>query len=298
MLERILVPLDGSELSELALPYCEELAGRLHSEVHLLYVCEPADVERRHVYEAYLQTISQLIGGAVKAHIPGSTDVAVRAIVLVGNPATEMTNYAEKSDINLIVMASHGRSGPMPWAIGSTAARVTQQLHVPVLLVRVGTTVGGRAGSELFGRILMPLDGSEAGEAAVPYVRELAQQIEMEVVLLQVIASGQQVHTVGGLDYFNFPEQLVERMRLEASAYLEKVRAQLTGTKTIVRCEIKSGNAAQEIVKFSDENDVRLVAMSSHGHSGIQRWVLGSVSYKVLHNGKTPLLLVRARPKE
>ncbi len=224
--------------------------------------------------------------------------VSVRPVILDGDPAAEIIDYSEKSDISLIVMVSHGRSGIMPWPMGSTAVRVTQHTTIPVLFIRASVSSLKTGREKMFNQILVPLDGSNVGEAALPYVRQLTSKLKSGVTLLRVVAPGQHVHTIGGLDYFNYPEQLVERMRLEASAYLEKVRAQLTGTGTIVRCEIKSGNAAQEILKFSDENDVRLVAMSSHGHSGIQRWVLGSVSYKVLHNGKTPLLLVRARPKE
>ena len=153
MIERILVPLDGSELSESALPYCEKLAGRLHPEMFLVYVCEPNETERRHVYESYLQTISQTIKKIVKTQFAGSPDLTVKTIVLVGNPATELTGYAEKNDIKLIVMTSHGRSGKTPWAIGSTASRMTQQLHVPVLLVRVGPSDAGHNANELFRRI-------------------------------------------------------------------------------------------------------------------------------------------------
>jgi nucleotide-binding universal stress UspA family protein len=185
----------------------------------------------------------------------------------------------------------------MPWAMGSTAAKVAQHLRVPVLIVRASPPPHGRPSDSLFQNILIPLDGSEAGESALPYVRELAQQIEMNVTLLRVIASGQYVHTAGGLNYFSFPEQLIQNMRVEADQYLEKVQGEFSGTKAVVACEVKAGNAAQEIIKSCDENGIQLVAMSSHGHSGIERWILGSVSYKVLHSGKTPLLLVKAVPK-
>jgi len=245
MIERILVPVGGSELSELALSYCEELAGRLHPEIYLVYIRETNETEQRHVYESYLQTISQTIEETVKTQFAGSPDLTVKIIVLVGNPAIELTGYAEKNDIKLIVMTLHGRSGKTPWAVGSTASRMTQQLHVPVLLVRVGLSDAGHSANELFRKILVLLDGSETGEAAVPYVKELAQQIETEIILLQVISPGQHVRTFGGLDYIKFPDQVVEQMKADADAYLNKVQTQFIHPTIKVSCQYIARHSRQ-----------------------------------------------------
>ncbi len=88
---------------------------------------------------------------------------------------------------------------------------------------------------------------------------------------LQVVAPVQYVHTVGGLDYVSFPEQEVEHLKAEANQYLEKISKNLADTKAIVKSEVKTGNAAQEIIKFADETNARLVAISTHGRSGIMR---------------------------
>lgn len=295
MFERILVPLDGSELGELALPYAEELAGVLNSEVDLVYVCEPGEKEYRHMYQLYIEKMAQQVRNRIKNYHTGEAGptARVKPVVLDGDPAAEIIDYAEKNDISLVVMVSHGRSGMMPWSMGNTTVRVIQRISKPVLFIRASIPRPKVSKGELFSKILIPLDGSENGEAALPYVKELAGKIESEVTLLQVVEAGQHVRTVGGLDYILFPEQELEHLKAEAKRYLRKVRGKLKNTKATVKSVVNVGHAAQEIIKFADETNTRLVAISTHGRSGVKRWISGSVAYKVLHAGNVPILLVR-----
>ena len=296
MYNRILVPLDGSELSESALPYAEELAGALNSEVELVYVCELAESQYRHMHQLYIEKIAEQVRRHIKAYPDRETSLAasVKPVVLDGEPAAEIIDYAEKNDISLIIIVSHGRSGIMPWTMGSIAVRVIRRTKKPVLLIRAITPSPKVGKGEMFSKILIPLDGSENGEAVLPYIKELTCRLKSEVTLLQVVAPGQYVHTVGGLNYILFSEQHVETMRADAKQYLEKVGRKLTDTKATIRFEVKTGHTAQEIIKFADETNTRLVAISTHGRSGVRRWISGNVAYKVLQAGHTPLLLVRA----
>ena len=148
-----------------------------------------------------LQSLSHLMVSAVKAHTTEGIDLTIRNVVLVDNAAAETINYAKRNDINLLAMASHQRSGLIPWIADRNAPGAIQQLYIPVLLVRGSPATTGQIGGKLFSIILIPLDGSEAGEALVLYAKELAQQIKMEVFLLQVISSQQHVRTIGGLNY-------------------------------------------------------------------------------------------------
>jgi nucleotide-binding universal stress UspA family protein len=295
MFKRILVPLDGSELGELALPYAEELAEILNSEVDLINVCESEESEHRHMYQLYLEKMAQQVRNHIKDYHAGeaSPTAKVQLVVLDGDPAAEIIDYAEKNDISLVVMVSHGRSGIMPWSMGSTAVRVIQRITKPVLFIRANIPGFKARRGRRFSKILVPLDGSENGEAALPYVKGLTSKLKAEVTLLQVVEPGKHVHTVGGLDYIPFPEQELEHLKTEAMQYLEKVSGRLANTKATIRSEVKIGHAAQEIIKFADETNTRLVAISSHGRSGVKRWISGSVAYKVLHAGNTPVLLVR-----
>jgi nucleotide-binding universal stress UspA family protein len=159
MLQKILVPLDGSKLAECALPYAEEIAqGCQADEIILVSVTERlsgttfapeiqeqyrasdrrdlsgADGEVRLTFGKLEKQAQRYLGRVMKAlQAKGNR---VRAEVLMGNPATEIANYAEKNDTDMIVMSSHGRSGPSRWAYGSVADKIFRASCVPVLMVR------------------------------------------------------------------------------------------------------------------------------------------------------------------
>ncbi|MFC1987198.1 universal stress protein [Chloroflexota bacterium] len=289
MFNRILVALDGSELSESALPYVEELAGALNSEVVLINVCEPGDIEHRHMYQLYVQKIAEQVRNHIKAYPARKANMttSVKTVVLDGDPANEIIDYVEKNDISLIIMASHGRSGIMLWTMGSIATRVTERINKPVLFIRASSTTKPEVGKgEIFNKILVPLDGSEVGEAVLPYIKELASKLKPEISLFQVVEPGQHVHTVGGLSYVAFPEQEMEALQAKAKRYLKKIGRRLTDTKANIRYEIKAGNPTQEIIKFADKTDINLIAISTHELSG-------SIAHKVLQAGHSPIMLVR-----
>jgi len=289
MWKKILVPLDGSNLAELALPYAEELAAALNSEVFLVYVSEPAEDQYRHMHQLYIEDVAGQIRKRIKKVSP---------LVLSGKPAEEIIGYAEQNDVGLIIMASHGRSGITPWSTGGVAGKVLHVAKIPLLLIKAAKPRQRKPGKRLINRILLPLDGSKAGEAAVHYVGELMSRLEVEVILFGVVPAGQHIRTVGGLDYILFPEQHLESVKTEAREYLDKAYRRLKRRKGEVRIELRVGDIAQEIIKFADGKNVDLIAISSHGHSGIEKWVFGSIANKVVQASNAPVLLVRALGKK
>jgi nucleotide-binding universal stress UspA family protein len=289
MWKRILVPLDGSNLAELALAYAEEVATAFNSEVVLLYVSESKEEQYRHMHRLYLEEVAK----QVKEHF--KKRARVKTVVLSGEPAEEIINYAQKNDVGVIIMASHGRSGITAWVMGGVASKVLQATKVPVLLIRVGKPSKRVPGKRLLERVLLPLDGSEAGEAAVPYIRELAGKLGLEVILFGVVVAGQHVRTVGGLDYILYPEPELELFKAEAREYLERLYQRLAAKRGKVSFELKVGDdVAGEIIKFARRKSVSLIAISAHGHSGIEKWVFGSIANKIVQVSKIPVLVVRA----
>ena len=298
MFNRILVPLDGSELSESALPYAEELAGAFNSELELLSVCESSQNEYRHMYQLYLQKIAEQARNHIKAYPArnASLTASVKIVIMDGEPAAQIIDYAEKNEFGLVIMVSHGRSGIMPWAMGSIATRVAERVDRPVLFIRAGAARPKTGKGEMFSKILTPLDGSEAGEAILPYIKELASQFDTEVTLFQTIEPGQHVFTVGGLSYISFPEPEVDALIARAKQYLKKTGRKMAENRATVRYEVKRGNAAHEIIKYADETKTQLVAFSSQRHSGTGHH--DNITHKILQAGHIPLLLVRvAEPK-
>lgn len=289
MWKKILVPLDGSDLAELALPYAGELAAVFSAEVVLVYVDEPADSQYRHMHQLYIEEVAEQISKAVRKVSP---------VVISGKPADEIVSYAEKNDVDLVIMCSHGRTGITAWATGSVASKVLAAIQVPLLLIRAVKPKRKVQRERLLNRVLLPLDGSEAGEAAVGYVGELMSRLELEVILFGVVPAGQHIRSVGGLDFILYPEQQREIFRKEAREYLDGVYRRLKRRKGTVRVELrvgdKAGDIAREIINYAEKKRVNLIAISSHGHSGIERWVFGSIANRVLQASSVPVLVVKA----
>jgi nucleotide-binding universal stress UspA family protein len=287
MWKKILVPLDGSDLAELAIPYAEELATAFKSEIILLHVSEPSEDHYRHMHELYVEEVAVRMKERIRRVSP---------VVVSGKPADEIIGYADKNKVGLIIMTSHGRSGIMSWATGSIASKLLQAASVPLLLVRAVKPKRKVTREVLLNRILLPLDGSEAGEAAVAYVGEMMSRLESEVTLFGVISSGQHIRSVGGLDYISYPPEQMEMFKKEAQEYLDGVYRRLKRRKGTVKVTINvgAGDVSQEILKFAEEKGVNLIAISSHGHSGIEKWVFGSIANNVVLNSKSPVLVVKA----
>ncbi|MFC1921099.1 universal stress protein [Chloroflexota bacterium] len=151
-------------------------------------------------------------------------------------------------------------------------------------------------------RILVPLDGSKVGEAALPYVEDLIPKLlpepKVEVTLIQVLSSLSH-YVVAGEATARVPYtgEEIELMKKQAVKYLKNAGETLRKKGATTKVVVAVGNAAEEIIKTADEINADIIAMSTHGRSGISRWAFGSVTDRVLRGGGKPVLVVRA-PKD
>lgn len=286
MYERILVPLDGSQLARQVLPCVTELATAFGSEIILVGVCEPEETEYNQLCLEYIGSEAEQLEKSLEG-----TASRVKAVTLRGAPAKKILSYAEKNEAGLIVISSHGRSGIAPWSLGSTANRLLHKTSTPLIIVRARETDQEAAETRLFSRILVPLDISKRSTDILPYITELAKKIECEVLLLQVVEPGKHVHSIGGLEYVPFKDQDARVMKRRSQQYLEGTSTKLADTKAKVRIEVRMGTASQEILKMADEAGCSLIAMASHGHHLIDTWFYGSVTHKVLQASKQSVWL-------
>ena len=151
-------------------------------------------------------------------------------------------------------------------------------------------------------KILIPLDGSKVGEAALLYVEELVSKlsprVKVKLTLLQVVSLLTHYIAAGELmTPISYTGKEMAQIQRQARSYLNKVDKGIRSEKVSVGIRVVIGNAAEEIIKAADEIDVDLIAMSTHGRHGISRWAFGSVTDKVLRGGHKPVLVVRV-PKE
>ncbi len=304
MYQKILVPLDTSKLAEIALPYAEELAVKLGSELILLHVGTLTDDKSDH--SVYLKEITAATERNMKksrALAPGAkvqvTSVLLGSPAMVTNPPEEILNYIEKENIGLVIMATHGRTGISRWALGSTANKVARAAACPLLLIRAGADSPHKVS---LGKILVPLDGSQPSEAVLPYVENLASKLNSEISLFNVVEPPYHVYPYSeGLGYYGvagmiripYTEEEMKPMKAVAEKYIKDINDKLAAKGIRTSYAMKTGSPGEEIIKLEGEMRPHLVAMSTHGHSGFGRFDHGSVADKVLHGGNTPLLLVR-----
>jgi len=148
-------------------------------------------------------------------------------------------------------------------------------------------------------RILVPLDGSEVGEAALPRVEalvsRLAPQVQVEVTLLQVITSLSHYVIAGDTSaQIPYTPREIEQIKKKTTDYLDKAGETLRSKGINVKTRAETGKAAEEILRVADEIKADLIAMSTHGRSGLSRWAFGSVTDKILRVSNLPILVVRA----
>ncbi len=151
----------------------------------------------------------------------------------------------------------------------------------------------------MYERILIPLDGSKVGEAALPIIDDLVSKLspalKVEITLLQVITSLTHWVVAGEASApVPYTEKELESIRREAEEYLQKAADSLRKKGATVKTRVAMGNAADEIIKAADEVNASMIAMSTHGRTGLSRLTFGSITDKVLRNGNRLVLTVRA----
>lgn len=308
MYQKMLVPLDGSELAEVVFTYAKELAGRLDLGVVLLHVSTPelrdfAPMSRGYVEHA-AETIKRQLPEVHKRQgiKPTAKAVEVRGEVVEGYPAEEILRYAENNAIDFILMATHGRSGIRQWTLGSVADKVLRSSKVPVWLVRAG--IPDEIVYDQWPRrtILAPLDGSELAESVLPHVETLAKQRGTElvdVVLLRVCeppaAPSYYAPEISGapLNWGEFVQQEMVRGKQASKEYLAGLEKGLKKSGLNVRSEVLVGKAAEEIIDYALKNPFNLIVMATHGRSGLGRLVYGSVARSVMLGVTSPMFLVK-----
>lgn len=216
-------------------------------------------------------------------------------IVAQGNAAVEILSFAEKNRTDLILISTHGRSGTGDWTLGSIANKVLQRAHVPILLVR-SHELEARTANKAPWRILVLLDGSDCAERVIPHVEGLAKETDNEVFLLRITEPLTTPHFVvhsGGFDWEKYEKDVLARLETEAKHYLGKREHSLQRKGVKATSVSLVGRPARTILQYAEDDAIDLIALSSHGLSGVTKWVFGSVDSKIIQHSSQSILLVR-----
>jgi len=290
---RVLVTLDGSNFSQGILPYVRCVAPALKAAVELLHINDPTQLTP---YSLPPQAAEYLEKIATTFAEPAN----IKCTCEMGKPADRIVDLAAVQPKTLIAMATHGYSGAKRWLLGSVSERVLHAAKNDLLIVRPAE--GDTSGMAELKTMLVPLDGSQLAEKVLPTVAELALKLNLEVVLVRVVKHFYTAPPEAFLPVFgaNFPN--LKRLRQdaldEANKYLVEKMAALRalGLTQVSLLLMESGvdGAAAEIVDLAKKTPSPLVVMSSHGESGVGRWLIGSVTERVVRYSGQPVLVVRA----
>lgn len=302
MFDHIIVPLDGSPLAESALPDALALADATGASVTLLQVVPPShqmlDYNLRYDAAAESEQLDRA-GDAleVRARSLSSPGRCVRSYVTVGDAAEEIVRYAERVGGQCIVMATHGWGGVLHWAFGSVARKVLTTARVPTLVIRPQGVPEHPDRPATIRTILVPQDGSERAEAAIPVARELAQKLHARLTLARIVPVLTEMF-VGSpytpLMRSTYTDEAMGAARTAARAHLDVLARGLRSDGIAVETIVNDGSPVDRLLNLLNEQPRDLVVMSTHGRTGISRWVMGSVAERLVEASHTPVFIVRA----
>ena len=207
----------------------------------------------------------------------------------------EILALAEKNSIDLIVASTHGRTGFKRVLFGSTAERIVQHAPCPVLIVREREhefLAQDRASSlARLKRILVPIDFSDSSSKALQYARAFAKQFDAEIHCLHAVeipyGTGEGAIVI---ESDAFQKKLIEQSQAQMTAFLGE-----HGLPAGQQSAVRTGTAYREIVDASEDRDIDLIIIATHGRSGVGRFLLGNTTERVVRHAHCPVLVVRER---
>ena len=301
MIRSIVAPVDGSRLSEIALPWALMLARRAGASVRMVLAHAPMaalvpaagmmwaetehDGERRAREQTYLAETA--------ARFASADGPPVRFELLDGLAGPAIEEYVERESPDLVVMATHGRGGLSRYWLGSVTDYLIRHVSVPMLLLHLRDGNVVRREAPAIRRILVPLDMSATSEAILESVGALACATQAHVTLFHVVETVYGMAAASPADVPP-PPTGIQQQRDDAQQYLDEVASRLRARGHSVAAAVTLGfSAAATILGQLAPGRFDLVALSTHGAGRFKRLVVGSVADKVIRGAAVPVLTVR-----
>jgi nucleotide-binding universal stress UspA family protein len=298
----ILVPLDGSMLAESALPMAAAIAARWGARVVLAGVHEPGlpvhggrgtaayDQRRSAELRAALESSLEAAAQRISTTAPGA---AVDIALLDGDVASALASHASDVGADLVVLSSHGRGGASRRWLGSVTDELMRRVAIPLLVLRAGETDASRRHSAgEFHHVLVPLDGTAAGEKAIDMAQLVAGTKGVHYTLLRVASPLHPLLQAVPVEPAVERDAVEQRQQAEREVAdtASRFRARGFDVSTIVRMELQPARA---ILAVAEEIGADLIAMATHGRGPLRRFLLGSTAPKVLLGAPVPVLVHR-----
>jgi len=308
MYRKILVPLDGSTFAEHSLPLALALARRGHAALHLVTVSTPltqAYIEGVYVgpadLEAEVNARYQAYLNAIADRLHERTDAPITSEVVNGEVAASLCEIAASGKVDLVVMATHGRSPMGRFWLGSVADDMMRHVNLPLLLVRPGEEAPTLEAEPDLSRVVVSLDGTEAAEQILEPAVALAELIpQTEIVLFravrQVVPDDVEPEMMEA-EPRNLRAEVVrmqEQLFREADEYLTGIAHSLEARGLKVRTHVVAEDRpALGILNEAEGEHAGLIALETHGRGGLARLFFGSTADKVVRGAHVPVLVHR-----
>ncbi|MFC6961070.1 universal stress protein [Halocatena marina] len=296
MYDTILIPTDGSAGANAAARHGVSLARAFDSQVHFLSVVDERSYSHRLAdldpdIDARREMLEQQANDAVQSLEMTATDASVTFHTAVehGIPHETILDYAEQHDIDLLSMGTHGRTGLDRVLLGSVTERVIRTSDHPVLTSR--TEPDDRL---KYDRILIPTDGSEAASAAINHGIAIAERYDATIHILSVVDLGA---ITGTYEMGPSISDLLDTLGEECEHAVAEVAAKCRDRDVDVVTSVDQGTPSKAIQEYISDAGIDLVAMGTHGRTGLERYLIGSVTARVVRTSSAPVLTVR-EPRE
>lgn len=286
-LDRILFPTDGSHAAEHARGHAFYLADRFEAALHVIHVEEP-DAEFADVIDVSEADVLADLHAPMPETGPSVAEprVVERTVAHTSVP-DGILSYAAEHDTALTVLGTHGRRGIRRLVLGSVAEEVVRRAPHPVLTVGRGVTPPEEMDG---GHLLVPIDFSDQQPRLLAHARELALAYGMTLTLLHVVEVESLPDVYGVYADPPAPGVLADRTETVLDERAETLREHGVD----VQVEVRSGHAATEVLDTADEMDADLLAIATHGRSGVERMLLGSVAEIVIRRAPCPVFVVKS----
>lgn len=304
MYQSIMVALDGSDFSACALPAAAALARRTGAKLNLVVVFDPSTllhfmpgdasipVHDASMADERCKTLRLWI--EEQAASISNTGVPATGVLLEGTVVEALAEHVITTSAELVIMTTHGRSGLDRLRLGSVASSFLGRATVPVFLVRPTGADAPKPGHELpTGKMLITLDGSDFSESMLPHAARFAEAIGSKIELLTVADPAASPLALFGADALFVDDYVSGDEESDSHRYLQQ-QAKKLDEKLVAGISVQSDtSAARAIVRYVQAADPGVIALATHGRSGLVRMILGSVADKVLQGVEQPMLVYR-----
>lgn len=299
MYRSILVPLDGSPASEHALPWALSIAQQDGTSLHLVRVhmapvplMVGSELASDVVMDDAIRTAESSYLNDIAKRLSAASTIPVHHTLLEGTPIDAIQEHAKALKNDLIVMTTHGRGAFARFWLGSVADKIVRHSTIPTMLIRPNEQAADLTARPFIQRIVIPLDGSDLAERAIEPAIKLGKVMGAEYSLILVLDAVENIEALARLKIHEAGAWHPEATLAKANVYLERVAHRMRGHSLIVHPKvIQHGSAAGTILDYAQTHGHPVIALATHGRSGIKRMLLGSVADKVVRGATMPVLV-------